>query len=79
MRREWQLGKDLDKSFFQRIDTETLRELPIPFPKKKVEILSPHAQSSYSLEPDGAERTILRIKDPHGFWQFRFLVVLTKP
>lgn len=78
-RRHWQLARDLDARQFRQIDIEEAREISLPIPLAKVEILSSHPATSFSLEAVGPNSTLLRIKNLRSFWQFRFLVVLRKP
>jgi chromosome segregation ATPase len=79
VRRHWRLTNKFEKSLFEEINIEDSRDLSIASPLQKVEILSSHPASSYSLEAAGPRSTVLRIHDPQKFWQFRFLIILTKP
>ncbi len=60
----------------QRVDIAALSSLPIP--GRKVKILSPVPEGSYSLTRDG-DRTILNITDSGVFWSLsRTLVIQTE-
>jgi hypothetical protein len=78
-RRHWQLARDLDSRQFRQIDIEEEREISLPIPLARVEVLSPHPVASFTLEAVELNSTVLRIKNLQSFWQFRFLVVLRKP
>lgn len=57
----------------QRVDIASLTSLPIP--GRKVKILSPVPDGTYSLSRDG-ERTILTIHNPETFWSLSHTLVI---
>jgi len=75
----WRLRNDIDRGLLRPVDTEKVRDLPVPAPLRAIEVLSSHPPSSYRLESDGPSASVLRITDQEGFWQFRCLVILIKP
>lgn len=69
---------DYDQSFFVTADKRNLRTLPL-HTTKKVEILTPMPNGSYTITEDANKAKVLNITDPDAFWrQSPYLVVKVK-
>jgi cell division protein FtsB len=71
------LQKDFDLTKLTNADLTTLSEIPINRDPDSIEIITPHASDSYSLEKSGKNQTTLKIKSAQSFWQkSKSLVIL---
>jgi hypothetical protein len=73
--RVWMVSPNLDPDKLQQIDIDEMRSLSIVAPRNRVQIVSPHPPSSYTLLPESASQTRLTITDSDRFWTTRYLVV----
>ncbi len=68
---------NFDKSYFTKIDTREVTEIPVM--AKKIQILTTHPQDSYQLEYEDNIISKIKITDPERFWETsKFLVVMVK-
>jgi len=71
------LDADFDKSYFTQIDYRNLTEIPLNV--KKIEILTNHPSSSYSLVENNGVISKIKITNQEQFWSLsKFLVVVLK-
>ncbi len=71
------LDDNFDKTYFTEIDYRNLSEIPIN--SKKMQILTTHPQSSYSVVEDNGMITKIAITNKDEFWSVsKFLVILLK-
>ncbi len=61
------LANNSDFAAFTKIDTRNTQEIPLT--GKKIKIVTPHPESSYSLEGDVKRPTSIRIVNPDLFWK----------
>lgn len=61
------LANNSDFAAFTKIDTRNTQEIPLI--GKRIKIVTPHAESSYSLEGDPKRPTSIRIINPDLFWK----------
>lgn len=61
------LANNSDFAAFTKIDTRNTQEIPLT--GKKIKIVTPHAETSYSLEGDPKRPTSIRIINPDLFWK----------
>ncbi len=61
------LANNSDFAAFTKIDTRNTQEIPLT--GQKVKIVTPHPESSYSLEGDEKRPTSIRIVNPDLFWK----------
>ena len=61
------LANNSDFAAFTKIDTRNTQEIPLT--GKRVKIVTPHAETSYSLEGDPKRPTSIRIINPDLFWK----------
>lgn len=61
------LSNNSDFAAFTKIDTRNTQEIPLT--GKKIKIVTPHPESSYSLEGDEKRPTSIRIINPDLFWK----------
>ena len=61
------LANNSDFAAFTKIDTRNTQEIPLT--GKKIKIVTPHAETSYSLEGDSKRPTSIRIINPDLFWK----------
>ena len=61
------LANNSDFAAFTKIDTRNTQEIPLT--GKRIKIVTPHAESSYSLEGDPKRPTSIRIINPDLFWK----------
>ena len=69
------LANNSDFAAFTKIDTRNTQEIPLT--GKRVKIVTPHPENSYSLEGDPKRPTSIRIINPDLFWKAsRCLVIM---
>ncbi len=61
------LANNSDFAAFTKIDTRNTQEIPLT--GQKVKIVTPHPETSYSLEGDPKRPTSIRIVNPDLFWK----------
>lgn len=61
------LSNNSDFAAFTKIDIRNTQEIPLT--GKRIKIVTPHAESSYSLEGDEKRPTSIRIVNPDLFWK----------
>ncbi len=68
---------NFDKSYFTKIDTRQVTEIPVM--AKKIQIMTTHPSDSYTLEQEGNLIKAIKITNPEKFWETsKFLVVIVK-
>lgn len=71
------LDPNFDKTYFTKADYRNLKELPIN--SKKIDILTQHPESSYTLEEEDNQVSKIIITNQDEFWSLsKFLVVMIK-
>lgn len=67
------LRPDFNRDYFEKIDINNLKSIPLN--AKKVEVVTPHPSSSYTI--DGTDKKTLAINNPAIFWEAsKYLVVV---
>ncbi len=61
------LSNNTDFAALTKIDTRNTQEIPLT--GKRIKIVTPHPESSYSLEGDPAKPSSIRIVNPDLFWK----------
>jgi len=71
------LDANFDKSYFTEIDYRNLTEIPLN--NNKIEVLTQHPSSSYTLVGDNNNIEKIQITNQDDFWSFsKFLVIMIK-
>lgn len=80
LRRSWRLKKQaFDQSKFHAVDISQIEVISLGSSPGHLEVLTPQPPSTYQFERDESGAAALRITEPRGFWQFRYVVVLVGP
>ena len=70
-------SSDFNKDYFTQIDIRTTKEIKLY--SKRVEVLTNHPTSSYSLVKDDKGQLTLKITNPKDFWSVsKYLVMQVK-
>ena len=68
---------NVDESLFTKVNVTELTSLPLNV--KKAQLISTHAEDSYSLDEDAEGMITLNIKDKETFWKTsKYLIILGK-